>query len=165
MDNVLQVKPKAEKVNTGVEGKKVMAKAVNQVASDVYKLAIKTQFYHWNVEGPLFRPLHLLTEEQYGELFESADVIAERVRALGELAPMNLKQLNAFSQLDELDGKPTAEEMIADLVKDHEAIAARIQDVIELADEHNDHATDDLLGGVAGQHEKMAWMLRSHLAK
>lgn len=165
MADVLQAKPKAETVKTGVEKKKVMAKAVNQVASDVFKLAIKTQFYHWNVEGPLFRPLHLLTEEQYGALFAAADDVAERVRALGELAPMNLKQLNNFSQIEELDGKPTAEEMISDLVKDHEAIATRIQDVCELAGEHNDHATDDLLGGVCGQLEQMAWMLRAHLTK
>ena len=47
----------------------------------------KTHGFHWNVTGPMFQTLHLMFMEQYTDLWNSIDVIAERIRALGEYAP------------------------------------------------------------------------------
>lgn len=64
-----------------------LAGALREVVGDTYMLLAKTQGYHWNVSGPLFLSIHELTESQYRDLFEAADDLAERARALGEAAP------------------------------------------------------------------------------
>ena len=55
--------------------------------ADTYTLMLKTQNYHWNVTGYRFQPLHSMFEEQYENLFEAVDLLAERIRALGFLVP------------------------------------------------------------------------------
>ena len=67
--------------------REVISKSLSQVLADTYVLYLKSHAYHWNVTGPLFASLHLLFETQYNELHAAADVIAERIRALGRHAP------------------------------------------------------------------------------
>src|SRR4051812_18700435 len=59
---------------------------LNKRLADAFVLYTKTRNYHWNITGPNFIQLHLLLEEQYDELAESVDEIAERVRKLGGFA-------------------------------------------------------------------------------
>ncbi|MDJ0931048.1 hypothetical protein [Breoghania sp.] len=51
-------------VDTGLDAKYrgEMAELLSQILVSSYQLMIKSQIYHWNVVGPLFRSLHLLTE-------------------------------------------------------------------------------------------------------
>lgn len=60
---------------------------LSRVLADTYFLYLKTRNFHWNVEGPKFRSLHLMFEEQYRDLWQSLDDIAERIRARGAYAP------------------------------------------------------------------------------
>src|SRR3546814_998327 len=90
-------------------------------------LLVKTQGYHWNVVGPLFVSLHRLTEEQYQNLFEAVDDLAERVRALGFPAPSSITEMVAMAEIVEDTGNPTAEQMVEMLVADHERIVRRLQ--------------------------------------
>ena len=55
-------------------------------------LYTKTRNYHWNVVGMHFRDLHKLLEEQYEELEEAIDLVAERSRKLGAPALGTLKE-------------------------------------------------------------------------
>ena len=43
---------------------KPLIENLKNVLADNYALYLKTQNYHWNVEGPNFNGLHLLFEEQ-----------------------------------------------------------------------------------------------------
>jgi starvation-inducible DNA-binding protein len=67
--------------------RKEIAEGVANVLADAYRLLVNTQGLHWNVEGPMFYSLHKLTEDHYRELFDSTDVLAERIRALGLRLP------------------------------------------------------------------------------
>ena len=55
---------------------------LNLVLADSYALMALTHLAHWNVEGSDFYALHKSFQEQYENLFEGIDEIAERVRAL-----------------------------------------------------------------------------------
>ena len=90
MTEQMKVVPKAEKVQTGVKDTKALAVALTRAVADTYRLIFKTHAYHWNVEGPLFYSIHHLTDAQYNEMFPAADDLAERIRALGQLAPFSL---------------------------------------------------------------------------
>ncbi|MGA0180992.1 MAG: Dps family protein, partial [Ilumatobacteraceae bacterium] len=64
-----------------------IADGLAHLLADTYTLYLKTHKYHWNVTGPMFQTLHLMFETHYNELALAVDLIAERIRALGVLAP------------------------------------------------------------------------------
>jgi starvation-inducible DNA-binding protein len=124
-------------------------------------LMIKTQGYHWNVVGPLFKPIHELTEDQYGKLFEAIDVIAERIRALGHIAPVAFTDVLSHAELHEEDKARSARGMVAQLIADNETLVRRLRETAEIASEAGDGATEDLMNSRMAEHEKAIWMLRS----
>ncbi len=132
--------------------------------ADTYTLYLKTQNYHWNVKGPLFPALHKLFEEQYTELADATDVIAERVRALESPVPASLSAFQKLTSIkDENRNKVSAAEMIKSLLNDHDLIAKSILIIFEKAEKAEDEGTIDLLTERLRAHEKTAWMLRSSL--
>ncbi len=152
-------------INMGLsdDQRAAMADAVTAVLADTYALYFKTHVYHWNVTGPRFNDLHMLFEQQYNELWLATDVIAERIRALDVKAPASYTAMAAAASVSS-DGKAQkADVMIADLLRGHEAVVATIRKALELAAEHGDDATSDVLSPRLTVHEKFAWMLRSTL--
>jgi starvation-inducible DNA-binding protein len=144
--------------------RKEIAAGLSKVLADTYTLYLKTHNYHWNVTGPMFNTLHLMFETQYNELWTAVDLIAERIRSLGEFAPGSYAQFGALTSISEAEGVPEANAMIADLVNGHEATARTAREALKAADAANDQPTDDLLTQRLQAHEKTAWMLRSMLA-
>ncbi len=161
MTRTMKVVPAAEPVKTGVKNARTVAEGLIEALADTYRLVYKTHAIHWNVEGPLFFSVHNLTEAQYQDLFKAADEIAERARALGQLAPMRLEEIIDLSQVEDAAKPLSAEEMVAELARDHEAVAKRMHALSEMAEEHKDPVTADLLTGRSAFHEKVAWMLRA----
>ncbi|MBM3523869.1 MAG: DNA starvation/stationary phase protection protein, partial [Alphaproteobacteria bacterium] len=135
------------------------------VLASSYVLMLKTQNFHWNVTGPNFGPLHDLFGKQYEELFAANDEIAERIRALDEIAPGSLAAFARLSTVKDAAAEPPAwKSMIAELLKDHETMSALAGELRAFADEAGDTATGDLMNGRIDAHDKAAWMLRAHLA-
>ncbi len=161
MSDVMQAVPESDTVKTGVTNTTAIAKGLSEALADTYRLLFKTHTYHWNVEGPLFHSIHVLTEAQYGNLFAAADDLAERVRALGKLAPARMDQIMQMSCVADADSLPSARAMVEDLAADHAAIAKRMHAVIAKAETGHDPVTADLLTSRCGFHEKAAWMLRA----
>ena len=142
-----------------------MAKHLVNVVSDTYLLTIKTHGYHWNVTGPQFYELHLLLEKQYQELFEAADTIAERIRALDVFAPGSAQAFHMHTAVKEAGDKPpSAKGMVVDLVKTHEQVRDRIEEGRAFANEIADAASEDFLIQRLDAHDKMIWMLKSQAA-
>ncbi len=161
MSDALKAVPHKDRIDTGVIDVTAISKGLVESLADTYRLLFKSHAYHWNVEGPLFHSIHVLTEAQYTDLFTAADDLAERIRALGQLAPFQLAAITKASVVRDLDRLPSAQEMVEDLAADHEAIAKRMRAVIATADEGEDPVTADLLTGRCAFHEKAAWMLRA----
>ena len=147
------------------DNRRRLAQGLRGVLADTYLLLLKTHSYHWNVVGPLFVSLHGLTETQYRELFEASDTIAERIRALGYPAPLGFAEMIPHTRLAEESQPRTAEEMIENLVQDHEAVVRNLRATIDVADEQRDHATADLLTERMAVHEQSIWMLRALLSQ
>jgi starvation-inducible DNA-binding protein len=140
-----------------------IAQGLGRVLADSTVLYAKTHGFHWNVTGPMFNTLHLMFMEQYTELWNALDEIAERIRALGHMAPFGGSTYRDLSSIPETNGVPPAMAMVRELVEGHEAVARTIRTVFELADGANDQPTADLLTQRLQIHEKTAWMLRSLL--
>ena len=157
--------PTAQPIDIGIpEADRIeIAGGLSRTMADTYTLYLKTHNYHWNVTGPMFNTLHLMFEVQYNELWVAVDLIAERIRSLGVAAPGSYAQFAELTRIADADGVPTAEQMIADLVVGHEAVAKTAREVFTLADAAGDQSTADLLTQRLQVHEKTAWMLRSML--
>ncbi|MDF1792618.1 MAG: DNA starvation/stationary phase protection protein [Thalassobaculaceae bacterium] len=135
--------------------------ALEQALADTYALALKTQNYHWNVEGPNFFGLHTLFEEQYTDAQGAADELAERIRALGAPAPGGLQAFLDMTKIADAKQNSDAKAMIDDLAASHETMGATLRSGISVAEEAGDPATADMLTARLTIHDKSAWMLRS----
>ena len=136
------------------EDRLAVADGVSHVLADTYTLYLKTHNYHWNVTGPLFNTLHLMFETQYNELWVAVDLLAERIRSLGVFAPGSYAQFADLTVIPEADGVPSAEQMIADLVAGHEAVARTARKVFPAIERAGDESTADLLTQRLQEHEK-----------
>ena len=151
----------SEKDREGVVG------ILSKLLADEYVLYTKTRNYHWNVVGPHFTDLHKFFEDQYSQLSDDVDEIAERIRSLGGKTPATLTEFMKNSRIDEHPGEfPDTNSMVSNLVVDHEAIITNLRTDLETCDtKFHDIGTNDFLTGLMEKHEKTAWMLRSILER
>jgi len=153
-------------IDIGIGGKdrEKIAAGLSKVLADTYSLYLKTHNFHWNVEGPMFNTLHLMFMEQYTELWNAVDPIAERIRSLGFPAPGSYAQFGALSSIKDVPADPPqALEMVRILVEGHEAVARTARGIFPAAEKASDEPTADLLTQRLTVHEQTAWMLRSLL--
>jgi starvation-inducible DNA-binding protein len=153
----------AARAKTMNHDKNVVA-AASKLLADSYTLYLKTHNYHWNVTGPMFTTLHTLFETQYTELALAVDEIAERIRALGSLAPGSYTEFARLSSVKEARRVPKATEMIRELAGDCDLVTKSASALVEAAQAAGDEASADLGIRRIQVAEKNAWMLRSHLA-
>jgi len=160
---VLKAKVQTQAPRSGIkaEDAKLLAEGLSRSLAATYVLYTKTQGFHWNVVGPLFHGLHKLTEEQYKDLAEATDTVAERIRALGHPAPASLAEFARLSPIGESEGRLSAQDMAEALVSDHETAARSFRELVRVAERADDVVTADLLTGRIHAHEEAAWMLRS----
>ncbi|OSZ65286.1 DNA starvation/stationary phase protection protein [Sphingomonas sp. IBVSS1] len=158
-------KQKGDAIDLGMADgqRKAIADGLARLLADTYTLYLKTHNFHWNVTGPQFNSLHLMFEGQYSELALAVDLIAERIRALGEPAPGSYSAFAKLSSIKEADGVPKADEMVRILAEDQLAVVRTARAVFPLADAAHDEPTADLLTQRMQVHEKTAWMLRANL--
>ena len=140
-----------------------VVESLGQTLAEEYILMLKTQNFHWNVEGPLFFSLHTLFETHYTFLATKVDEIAEIIRARGVKAPGSFAEFKKLSLIEEASSENiSAQQMIETLTKDHVNLTARLKHAFELAGQAGDSTTAALFDSLIAFHEKAAWMIRSH---
>ena len=154
------------KIDIGITkaSRKQIADGLAHLLADSYTLYLKTHNFHWNVTGPMFNTLHAMFMQQYTELWNAVDPIAERIRSLGHPAPGSYAQFGQLASIKDAPVQPPkALEMVRILVEGHEAVARTARGIFPLADKAGDEPTADLLTQRLTVHEQTAWMLRSLL--
>lgn len=149
---------------SGVDNSKTVAHELSKVLADSYMIYQKVHGYHWNVKGPNFRALHLLFEEQYNEIWTSIDDVAERIRALGELAPMGGSALGNLTSIKDGDATLSAEDMLKDLKAGYETVIATLKAACSAADDAGDVSSADLCTVRLTAFEKHLWMVNATLS-
>lgn len=159
----MTVKSYAIDIGINEAHRKEIANGLSKLLADTFTLYLKTHGFHWNVTGPMFQTLHLMFETQYNEMWLATDIIAERIRSLGEFAPGNNSSFAKLASIHETDGIPKATDMIRILVEGHEAVIKTARSLFDLVEKAHDESTADVLTQRIQIHEKTAWMLRSLL--
>ena len=153
-------------INIGIDeaDRADIARGLNKLLADTYTLYLVTHNFHWNVTGPQFNTLHNMFMEQYTELWNAIDPIAERIRALGFPVQGSYAQLASLTSLPDVPAQPPkAAEMLRILVEGHEAVTRTARGIFPAVEKASDEPSADLLTQRLDIHEKTAWMLRSML--
>ncbi|TVQ69988.1 MAG: DNA starvation/stationary phase protection protein [Oceanospirillales bacterium] len=140
--------------------RETIAESLKHLLADTYTLYLQTHNFHWNVTGPQFRELHLMFEEHYNELAIAVDDIAERIRTLDVAAPGTYKEFVRLSNIKEVEGVPSAKEMVDILTQGHETVVKTCREVLKHSQKADDESTSALASDRMRVHEKTAWMLR-----
>lgn len=138
---------------------------LSSILSDDMVLYIKTRKFHWNVGGDSFMEIHKLFQNQYAELEQTIDLVAERISKLGGKAIGTMSEFSGLARLKESPEKyPGQKDMIKELLGDHECVVTQLRkDIDECDDKNRDAGTVDFLTGLMEQHETTAWVLRRYL--
>lgn len=152
-------------INIGISDadRQKLSEGLSRLLADTYTLYLKTHYFHWNVTGPHFTSLHTMFETQYTELAVAVDDIAERIRALGFVAPGSYKEFAKLTSIPESEGVPDALSMVRQLVEGQETVIRTAREFFPVTEAASDEPTADLLTQRLQVHEKTAWMLRSIL--
>lgn len=160
----MSIKSPAINIGIGEADRATITQGLSRLLADTYTLYLTTHNFHWNVTGPMFSTLHDMFMQQYTELWNAVDPIAERIRALGHMAPGSYKDFGKLASVpDAPEQPPKAMEMVLVLVNGHEAVARTARDLVPATEKAGDEPTLDLLTQRLDYHEKTAWMLRSLL--
>jgi starvation-inducible DNA-binding protein len=162
----MQTVAKEFPVETGVDRKdrRELAKMLTQIVGSSHVLYAKIRGVHWNVVGSAFYSLHKMTEEQYEDLNAAIDDMAERIRAIGFAAPTGLSQMMENSVIVDQTKLLATDDMVKELVEDHEKMARLLRDGVAAAEDVEDVKTADMLTERIGVHEEAAWMLRATIS-
>lgn len=155
------MKPSA--TTAAVKADSAVVQGLNLLVADSYALMANTHVAHWNVEGPDFFSLHHAFHEQYENLFEAIDEIAERVRALDAFAPGGLRHFFSEAGMEEFKSPVSAKDYVASLAVGHEKAIADAVALRDASNSANDLETQDLVIKRIQWHEKTLWMLKSYL--
>lgn len=137
-----------------------VTEAVNPLIADAFALYVKTKNFHWHLSGSHFRDYHLLFDEQADAMFESIDIMAERVRRIGGTTIRSISHIGQLQTIedDNTDFVP-AGEMVKRLMQDNGHIARMIRDAIAVCDKSRDSATSNALQEILDETERRKWFL------
>jgi len=144
----------------GAAASKSIEGGMNGILADVFALYMKTKNFHWHMSGPHFRDYHLMLDEQSDQIFAMTDVLAERVRKLGQLTLHSIGEISRNQRITDNDAPfVTPQDMLAELREDNQNLTARLREVHEVVDELNDIATASLIENWIDETERRAWFL------
>jgi len=166
MANITKAPPVPRQLATPTDLKpgqvRAVTEAVNRLIADAFALYVKTKNFHWHVASSHFRDYHLLLDEQADTIFNSIDILAERVRRIGGTTIRSIAHIGQLQTIkDDTDDFVLPEEMISRLIADNRQLAESQRAAIELCDQNRDTPTGNILQDVLDQTEKRIWFLHA----
>src|ERR1700736_2120050 len=134
--------------------------ALTALLADVFALYMKTKNFHWHMSGPHFRDYHLMLDEQSDQIFAMTDMLAERVRKIGQLTLHSIGEISRNQRIADNDAPyVTPQDMLAELREDNGELVKRMREAHEMIDEQKDVATASLLEVFIDETERRTWFL------
>jgi starvation-inducible DNA-binding protein len=144
----------------GREATKDLALQLNALLADMVALHMKTKNFHWHVSGPHFRDYYALLNEQAGQLYDTTDAIAERVRKIGANTLRSIGDVSRRQRLLDNDAEQvTPPDMLMELRADNQQLAAYLRETHGICEEHGDVASARLIEVWIDEAERRVWQL------
>jgi starvation-inducible DNA-binding protein len=127
--------------------------------------AIKSQNFHWNVEGSNFPQYHEFFDTLYGDVSGTIDRIAEYIRILGHYTPGSLTRYAELSMIQDQIKIPRAELMFVESLQDCETMIQLVVAMFEEAANEKQHGIENYMAELQDLYAKKAWFIRSILKR
>lgn len=142
----------------------MLADDLKTLLATEYAFVIKSQFFHWNVEGPDFAQLHEFFGNIYQEVYDNAiDRTAEYIRVLDDYTPGSFERFTELSRIEGQTKVPRARLMIEELLSDNGQMIDLLNQCFAAAEQENQQGIADFIAERIDAHGKHSWMLRSFL--
>jgi starvation-inducible DNA-binding protein len=141
-------------------GVKEISTDLRQLLADVFALYVKTKNFHWHMTGPNFRDYHLLLDDHAEQIFAMSDVVAERIRKIGDVALRSIGDIARHQRVQDNDASSlTPEAMLTELLANNKELIKYLRAAHDVCDEHNDVATASLIENWIDETENRVWFL------
>jgi starvation-inducible DNA-binding protein len=141
-----------------------VAALLNARLADTIDLQLQAKQAHWNVKGPNFIALHELFDKVADAADEAADLLAERIVALGGQAEGTVQAVNGLTTLRPYSLTASTGAAHTQLLADAIAVVARAsREAIDDADRAGDKGTSDLFTELSRELDKLLWLVEAHL--
>lgn len=143
----------------------MLSDSLKTLLASTQSFAIKSQNFHWNVEGSDFPQYHAFFDTLYGDVADTIDRIAEYVRILGAYTPGSLTRYSELSVIQDQTKIPRAELMFAESLQDCETMIQLVTQIFDEAANENQHGIENYMAELQDLYAKKAWFIRSILKK
>jgi len=126
-----------------------------------FVLYSKTHAAHWNVKGMFFYELHKMFEEQYNDLWENVDTIAEKIRMLDANVTITPQDQTTLSIIEPDQTLTDGQGYVKVLLNDHVRMIMLLNKLFKIAEAAGDQAVMNYIAERLDAHSKMRWFLKS----
>jgi starvation-inducible DNA-binding protein len=127
--------------------------------------AIKSQNFHWNIEGSDFPQYHEFYDTLYNDVNETIDPIAEYIRILGHYTPGSLQRYAELTIIEDQTKIPRAQLMFAETLSDTEKMSQLVIELFDQATQERQQGIANFMAELQDLYGKKAWFIRSILKK
>jgi starvation-inducible DNA-binding protein len=143
----------------------MLADNLKVLLASTQSFAIKSQNFHWNIEGSNFPQYHAFYDTLYNDVHDTIDAIAEYVRILGHYTPGSLQRYSQLTIIEDQVRIPRAELMFAETLNDIQRMLDLIVPMFDEATEERQQGIANYLAELQDLYGKKAWFIRSILKK
>ena len=145
----------------GSEGYKKTVAALQRTLTELQQLQLQLKQSHWNVSGTLFYPLHLLFQEHYNGASKLADIVAQRLLAIGSSSDGRATTIVQTSAIPEMPGGFLDDaQLIVWWVNTYKVVGDELRQAIRDTSEP-DPTTSNLLQSVEQAIDEYQWFFRA----
>ncbi len=143
----------------------MLSDSLKTLLASTQSFAIKSQNFHWNVEGSDFPQYHAFFDTLYGDVSDTIDKIAEYIRILGAYTPGSLTRYGELSVIQDQTKIPRAELMFAESLQDCETMIKLVVEMFDVATQERQQGIANYMAELQDLYAKKAWFIRSILKK
>lgn len=158
-------KANVKEVSKNNQPRNVVVQSLQTQVANAFIIYLNYKHYHWQTFGPLFRDLHLLFDEFAAEVYETIDVMAERVRMIGQDPVSHVEDFLKLATVQPAKKGNDMRNMIREADSNVLIIIQEMRDAIKKFDAQDDPGSADVLTRFVQIHEKHEWWLRDILEK
>ena len=141
----------------------MLSDSLKTLLASTQSFAIKSQNFHWNIEGSDFPQYHEFFDTLYGDVDGTIDRIAEYIRILGAYTPGSLTRYAELSVIQDQTKVPRAQLMFVESLKDCETMIQLVTQIFDEAANENQHGIENYMAELQDLYAKKAWFIRSIL--
>lgn len=142
----------------------MLVDSLKTLLASEYAFVIKTQQFHWNVEGPDFAQLHEFFGDIYNEVYDnSIDRTAEYIRTLEDYTPGSFERYMELSVIKGQTKIPRARLMLEELLANNGQMIELLNQCFAEAEQENQQGIANFIAERIDAHGKWGWQLKSFL--